>query len=722
MKFWNDVYRPLQLAALAASSTGLVLAGCGGSAADSATAKQAVLAPAVASAVPATPAAALPAPAAPQALPAATTYSVINLGPVATRALLNDAHQAAFSYSSPAGLESAFFNGQQTLVLRSLGGQSTEVAGLNSKGEVVGTSTIALPPDDPGLTDPRRAFRWSAQHGMRQLPGPLPGKNPTSQALGINQGGQVAGYNEVEGVFGPLFAIRWSAQNGYAELGRLPGYGGAVAAALNEAGLAAGHADHPDGGARAMLWDAAGNATDLGKLAGLDAYGTHINAAGQVAGYAMTDPETFLYQGFVWERGSGMVAIGSLGGGASSIAQMNAKGQVVGQSDRADGWPHAIRWTRSGGMLDLHGGPYRASGALDVNAAGDVVGWIGEPLGDPNGGNGYVSRAVRWPGGAPPVDLNARLHQPPAGLVLTEALAVSSSGTILANSNAGLVMLRPGATGSDAPLLGPIEISHGIVFGHGGRLNLNFRDRNSAEKHTATVDWGDPGCAATAPTVSEQGGVGKVSAAHRYCAPGLYTITVKVSDAAGKASTVRREVQVHDPVVPLLSGRGEMLSARGGRAGEPLRRAVQPLRFQFQVRMAPPPAAMPGVRAAQAAESAGVLRLDGAVNFQSDRLALASLTTGTVRMSGTGRLNGRPGYRFVAEATDGDLVQPAMRDRLRVRISHADPRTGAEVIDYDNGAASAAARGGAQPLAMVGGTVPFSDRVTAVHGTIALRR
>jgi hypothetical protein len=49
-------------------------------------------------------------------------------------------------------------------------------------------------------------------------------------------------------------------------------------------------------------------------------------------------------------------------------------------------------------------------------------------------------------------------------------------------------------------------------------------------------------------------------------------------------------------------------------------------------------------------------------------------------VEGTGRLNGRPGYRFLMEAEDGETA------RLRVRISHVDTASGAELPDYDNGA------------------------------------
>ena len=166
-----------------------------------------------------------------------------------------------------------------------------------------------------------------------------------------------------------------------------------------------------------------------------------------------------------------------------------------------------------------------------------------------------------------------------------------------------------------------------------------------------------------------------------------------------------------------------MLGVRALRPADALQRTVQPLRFQFHLRLGPPPSPLQAARAVPAqAQPAGVLRLDGAVQFHSDRIGVAGVSRGTVRMAGTGRLNGRPGYRFVAEASDGEQLLPQGRDRLRVRISHADPRTGTEVIDYDNAAPARNVRAAISSGARVGAAPTFNERATAVQGSITLRR
>ena len=58
------------------------------------------------------------------------------------------------------------------------------------------------------------------------------------------------------------------------------------------------------------------------------------------------------------------------------------------------------------------------------------------------------------------------------------------------------------------------------------------------------------------------------------------------------------------------------------------------------------------------------------------------------------------------DAVAGVATQGAGADRLRVRVTHADAATGAEVVDYDNGAR---------------GTAAGADRTIVTEGALALR-
>ncbi|MDM5177399.1 PKD domain-containing protein [Massilia sp. DJPM01] len=110
------------------------------------------------------------------------------------------------------------------------------------------------------------------------------------------------------------------------------------------------------------------------------------------------------------------------------------------------------------------------------------------------------------------------------------------------NSNAGLVLLRLGGGGTDAPVLGPIRTGAALP-NQPARLTLSFRDRNAYDTHAATIDWGD-GSGAQSARVRESRGRGEVSAAHTYAAQGSYQVVVRVSDSGGKASLARQLVAV----------------------------------------------------------------------------------------------------------------------------------------------------------------------------------
>ncbi|WP_164666724.1 hypothetical protein, partial [Pseudomonas viridiflava] len=84
-----------------------------------------------------------------------------------------------------------------------------------------------------------------------------------------------------------------------------------------------------------------------------------------------------------------------------------------------------------------------------------------------------------------PIDLNTQLYRAPAGLELRAAYRINERGDILADSNAGLVLLRPGRRGTDAPVLGPIIGLPAVVdLGQDLTMTLNFSDSNTAQTHT----------------------------------------------------------------------------------------------------------------------------------------------------------------------------------------------------------------------------------------------
>ena len=152
---------------------------------------------------------------------------------------------------------------------------------INAAGQVVGdfaqNAGLLTPPFD------RRAFLWQA--GVSQDLGTLPG-HTSSQALGINAGGQMVGWSgSTDGA--QSRAVLWD-QNEAQDLGTLPGDLSSQALGINAAGQVVGWS-----GSRAFLWQA-GTMADLNGLIPHDfgwvlARATGINDAGQIVGSGLID-------------------------------------------------------------------------------------------------------------------------------------------------------------------------------------------------------------------------------------------------------------------------------------------------------------------------------------------------------------------------------------------------------------------------------------------------
>jgi hypothetical protein len=229
-----------------------------------------------------------------------------------------------------------------------------------------------------------------------------------------------------------------------------------------------------------------------------------------------------------------------------SVVDLNELGDVAGKTLISDGQglfaPYV--WTLSAGyrQLPLAGAP---SGNLyGLNNLRELVGDLQLSIQDR-----ADRRAALWNGVVGPVDLNTRLVRARSGLVLNTARAINDRGEILTDSNAGLVLLRPGRTGTPAPVLGPITgIPRYAQITRGDTVDLTaaFVDSSVHESHTATAGVND-GCPQNAPSLREVRGTGEVNLRHTFCRAGAVTVRIKVRDRAGNESEVALWHGVREP-------------------------------------------------------------------------------------------------------------------------------------------------------------------------------
>jgi uncharacterized membrane protein len=144
---------------------------------------------------------------------------------------------------------------------------------VNNASQVVGQLSVSL-----------RACLWDPSNGLAILP--IPDLGRSSDALGINDAGQMIGWINV----GPGYQVAmWDTSGGMRLLGTL-GHAGCVGTAINGESQVVGYGWAPDGSRElAFVWDDAGG---MQALPALTAQGSSrayaINDLGWIAGYSET--------------------------------------------------------------------------------------------------------------------------------------------------------------------------------------------------------------------------------------------------------------------------------------------------------------------------------------------------------------------------------------------------------------------------------------------------
>lgn len=579
---------------------------------------------------------------------------MIPLGTNGAVADINNKDQVAFTFYEGDVPRARFYDGSVVRDLGTFGGPAAVVYALNDLGQVAGTAST-------GPDTPYHAFRWSRQTGLVDLNGPGVGN---SIATDINNKGQVVGVARFPTAF-PQRAFRWSPNTGMVNLGALGPESSSVAFAINDASTAAGWSDEAQGPRLTQVtkWPAGGGGPiALNDFPSIASLAEDINNAGQIVGSAAFDTR-LNDQAFIWTRQGGLQGLGTEPSYLSWADGINEKGLVIGELWATPSDRNGIIWSRESGLLVIGTPGVDSSETNDLNNQGQVIGTLN--------GQGYI-----WTRAGGFVDLSSRVVGAPPGMTAFFGAAINDKGTIVAGTNTGtLVLLVPRAVYHQPPVAGAVTFTGPARANALLSFAAGFTDVDVGDTHKALWTWGDG--SKTVGTVSEKNGTGSVSGQHAYRAPGIYTVRLTMTDSSGKSSTVERRVVICGAQAA-ISGDGTF--AASVFAANPGTRRASVGSFAFL-------SEGPGAGKGQVEINVGALAL------RSSRVDAVTVEGPRIRYSGHGTVNGRGNHRFVLTVTRS--AKTGGKDRIHVRITHTEPGTNAEVVDYDNVEVRGSGNGGA---------------------------
>jgi hypothetical protein len=196
-----------------------------------------------------------------------------------------------------------------------------------------------------------------------------------------------------------------------------------------------------------------------------------------------------------------------------------------------------------------------------------------------------------------------------------------------------------------------------------------YSDPDAGDTHTATWDWGD-GSEPTEGSAAD----GTASGAHTYDTPGVYTVTLTITDESSESAEMEYQfVVVYDPEGGFVTGGGFIESPEGAYSADETLTGKANFGFVSKYKKG---ATVPTGNTEFQFKA-------GDLNFHSDVYEWLIIAGAKAQFKGTGTVNGEGSYKFMLTAVDGSINGGSSTDKFRIKI-WLEADDGAENIIYDN--------------------------------------
>jgi CSLREA domain-containing protein len=317
--------------------------------------------------------------------------------------------------------------------------------------------------------------------------------------------------------------------------------------------------------------------------------------------------------------------------------------------------------------------------SVDLSSSGGVVN-LAVAFADPGDDDTHTATVDWGDGTVEPVLVDPATRT----LFASHGFDTTDPGTItvtLVDDDGGTAVVEI-VEGNMAPVVGPVSgPADPVAVDTSVSILAGFADFDATGGYTVTIDWGDDttttsGTGDISVTFDDATRTGTVTGDHVYTEPGVYAVTVTVTDGLGASgSDVFEPVVVYDPDASFIIGGGWIFSSEGAYHPDPS--LTGKAQFGFVSRYK---------RGASVPSGAIQFRFTAAgLSFFSDEYEWLVISGSRARYQGVGEVNGEPGFKFLITAFDANLNtnDSFERDRFRIKIWWED-ESGERVV-YDNG-------------------------------------